>query len=537
MSNDVQLRYQEIPQNKLQAKIITNWSLNDWILLAIGAALVILSYRWFGIQTTIMVAILVFFPLLRFSQGYGRLYREGAIACRNLYIIVVLGGVLWQARDKSIWIRRWLRGRTPAFPLNLTRVEATIGDKVERFGLIQQTDRPYDHVFIGAGGGAFASLDLNLQMNAVGELADIINREILQSDLKVGNSYLRITGPYNPNKLLVYFRRSMNPFIARPEKFVITDEKKREFAERMLQNAEALRPAMSRAGGATNWFMIVLTIKRPWSLRFRRKPKLSSKELYDLPILELGRSLVDSLQSSTLLGMKNVHCLSLPELAYMARSAWDVTNLNDYFDAQISGEIPLTDEQIDEWRKANPKKDVNIVLKAWPQKRVVISSKHNYIRVDDTWISMLRVVELPKRMRSDQALALHSRMPPGLWTRQAVVAESVSGRAETNQLVIGTSALMNLQSAFMANRVVENPFLNMKKRELSKQTETISAHSLAQHFNMIVPILASSEEELLTQRKIVRGVLNALQLRAVVVEGAYLQREAFISGAFGINRL
>lgn len=546
MSDEIVFRYQEIPQQKLQAKIFTNWSSNDLIVLAIGTALVILSFMFLTIDTTMMVVVAVYAPLIRFSKGYGRLYSEMYLTYTSWYVNTLLGGVWWQKeRDKS-WIRRLLRRlHGVAIPLRFARVSSEFNGVLERFGLLQQTDRPYDFLYVKARGGAFASLDQSVQADAVSELANIVNAEIIQSDLKVGSSYLRITSPYNPNEVQDYLLTSMNPLYSRPELFVPGDKGQQEFVDRMRANANFLRPAMTKMGGASNWFLIVLSIKRPLAFRWaqfiarltRRDLKLNSEKIYDLPILELGRSLVETLSHSTLLELRDTHCLTLPELGQMVRSSWDIANMPQYFQEQAEGIIPTTDEQIDEWIRQNPGKDYASYLKAWPQKIIKTSKKDNYIQMDDTYISTLRVTGLPRRMRSDQALSIHSRIPPGMWTRQAFVAESVKGRVETQQLVYGTSLLMNLQQAFMSNRMVEDPFIRDKKNELAKQTDMISAHSISQYFNGVYPVLATSPEALRDHRKKLRGILSNVGFKTEIVKGSVLQREAGITGMLGINRL
>ena len=542
--------YQEIPRNKLQSKVLTNWSKPDIWVLVTSFVCVIAAWVLLHPLVALIAATIVISLNFRSAKSYGRNYDEMKESIRGLYITGMLGGILWQAEDTSKGLARWLRrkgffiGRGNVIPFSFAQVEAVIDEKVEKFSLLRQTDRPYDQLFIASEGGVFASLDVNQQQRAVDELATLTNQIIAQSDLKVGISYVRMTGPYDPSKIADHLRTNMNPIIAQLEKFAL-DPAKKAWAERMKVNANQLRPAATAAGAAKAWYLIVLTIKRGKEWKKAQKGKLSDKQLYELPLVELGRSMVETLQSSATLELTHVRCLGLAELAMVVRCSWDVTSIGEYYMQLASGAIPRTDEEINvlreklvaEYGKERGEEYVGYALRAWPEKLIAVSRDEGYVRMDDNYIGTLRVTRLPERIRADQFLALHYLMPKGMWTRQAMVGQSVSGDSETKQLIFGESALINWNNASRGGRIVTDPRYLRRRRALSQQAQQVSASSVSQHFNMLLPIVASSPTEFKLNHKRVKAAFNARGFHAELVRPPARLLSAAISGMLGANRL
>lgn len=542
MANTDAITYQNIPSNKLQGKSLTNWSAPDIWVLSVSILIVIAALVW----THPLLSLTLTFSLgalnYRFSDGFGRNYDELIAGVRGWCIVTILGGVLWEANDTSRSFVGFLRrssvilGRKKPIPLSFVRVQATIDEETVRFSLIRQLDRPYDHMLIAADGGAFANLDINQQQHAVDTLAELTNTTIAQSDLKVGFSYLRMNGPFDPTRIVGYLRSNMDPVIAHFNKFALEPET-RDWAERMLRNANYLRPVATKFGGAETWYLIVLTIKRGKEWDQAQRGKLSSKQLYELPIVELGRSMIESLESSSILKLANVRCLSLAELATVVRCSWDVTGINDYYQRRAAGEIPRTDEEIDEMLEKHGEAYVSEALRALPERRIEISREGSYARFDDNYIATLRVTRLPQQTTAAKFMSLHYLAPGRGWTRQAMVGQSVSGDTETTQFILGESALINWHNATRGKRIVSDPRYVRQRQALSQQAQQVSAHSVSQHFNFLHVVVASSPSELRLQWKQRRAALIASGFQAEIVTPTYRILDAAISGMLGINRL
>lgn len=556
--------YQDIPQPKLQTKQLTNWSVKDIVMASITVAVVGASLIFLGVWGCLLFTVILVPLNIRTRHGYGRMYSEIVTGVKSFLRDTLHKGVWWEANDTSgSHFARYLRQHHTAIPLRAGRVQATIDGKLERFSLLHQLDRPYDHFLITARGGAFVNEDINQQARLVSELADRTNQVIAQSDLKAGISYLRITSPFDPAEPTAMMRESLNPIVAQPELFDL-DTDTLEWAKLMHQVADEIRSTAAANGAAEMWSLIVITIKRSVATwRSAGKGALNDEEVYDLPIVEFGRSLVDSLASSTTLGLQDVHCLSLPELASVVRASWDATGIQKYMLARDRGEIPRTDEEVDavlayfeaeaqaeaaQARKAKDKArilaegktkgaaEVDRLLQMWPQKCVKTSLKGDYLQFDDNYIGILRITQLPDKVRSDTVMALHYVAPTGRWTRLAMVGQSVSGDTETQQSIVGESALINFQRAWFKNRVVQNPKFAKKQRELALQTQQISANSVAQYFNGFYTVVESSPRRLHLALKEAKASLNNSHFKCEQVEGSARLIDIGVSALLGTNR-
>lgn len=524
--------YQTISRPKLQAKVFTNWSRNDVVVVVLSCLVIVGSWVWSGLFSSLIEIPVALMLLFRSPSGYGRMYSEVYAAYRSIQLDDKLGGVIWQQSSKA---------KKAPIPLQFSQIEAVIEGKTERFCLLQQLDQPYDHLYIAADGGAFADLEVNEQASAVNTLATITNFAILRARAelrrKIGISYLRINGPYDPSQLAVNLRAGMDPTIVSPEQFDL-DEGTKEWVRWARENSNQLRATATSSGGATNWFLIVLTIKRSRAWNSAKKGSLSSRQLYELPIVELGRSMVESLSSNSALGLRNVRPLGLAELASVVRSSWDVgPGINRYYTDRAKGLIPTTDEEIDAYRLEHGEEGINEFLQAWPTQSIVTTKEDDCLIMDGNWISTIRITKLPENVRSDQFLALQYTDKPGRWVRRAMVGQSVSGDSETNQLILSASFSTNFNNAFFGNRIVQNPKFTRKQRQLAQQTWEISANSVAQLFNDLLVVVSPSREETLASRKDVMGTLESAGFRCEVVKASARRLDAALSGSLGINRL
>ncbi len=543
--SDVPIVYsQEIPDNKLQARTFSNWSIQDLWFLLVCSGLCYLAYRIYPLSMALVILItcVLFF---RFPTGVGRLYREVWLEMVGSYIDGVLGGVLWQADESKREKRfaKYLRGRKSAIPTEFTQISALIDGVVERFGLLQHLDRPYDNLFIKASGGNFSVMGNASESRGVTLLASVTNSSILQNtDMKVGSSFLRITAPSNPFKLSGTLRRKIDPMIQFPEKFDLSDKDKK-YVEWQRANLNQWQPAIDAMGGAMDWQLIVLTIKRSRATRIRRKTiSPNNKQLTNLPIIELGRTLVQDLKNAPSLGLKDVHVLSLAELAEVFRVSWDAFGTRQYFEDKSKGYIPTTDEDIAnfiEEHKGSKNLDrlLDEYLQALPRKIVKIHRKQKCVQFDGSYISTIRITRLPESSRVDQFRELQYRLSQYGWIRRAMVAESVNSDKETRQQLIGQSALINIQETMNKGKIVRDPRLERNRRKKEQQTNVISSQSIAQLFNylwtVVCPDLESTEK---AHREII-GILRSAGFKAKVVSQPALLVDAALSGLMGTNRL
>jgi hypothetical protein len=541
--------YKEIPDNKLQARILTNVSPTDWWVVGFSFMIMIASAIWaYKLSgSTVPMIMLCLFEMsvlaglmFRMRDGFYRMYGElyyGGIAYSKHSIF---GGVWWFANDHSRWFVRWLRDRNgtrPALPINFTVINAVIEGVTQRVAVLRELDRPYDHVYFTAEGGSFVTHDPTMQMKLVDVLASLTNRAVSMANLKLGITYLRVLSPADESQFAGFFGTNMSPIIGRPELFKL-DKDTEEWAADMREMANELRPAMRQFGAARSIAVIKLTIKRDRKFwRRARGGKFSNEELYDLPVVELSRAMAEALKSNSLFAFQNVKVLGLADLAEMMRCALDVTDIQQYYADRQSGLIPKTDDEIDAIVEREGVAGLNARLQCFPRESIVIGPQGKWMRIDNTYFSVLRVKQMPIRARADQFLNIHYLAPTGVWTRIATVGQAVSGSTETRNLIIQSSAMANINQAFFANRIVDDPRRRRKHQQVTSQTEEISANTIAQFFNILIVVAASSERSALKQRReMMASMLDAGFVTHEIDDVTHIQN-AVLSGVLGVSRL
>jgi hypothetical protein len=538
IQDESKVAYQSVPQPKLQSKLFTNWSFHDRIMIVVIGAFTFTGWLWGELVGVALVGFVLLPLLYRAPTGYGRLYSEIATWFRGYIIMHLLKGVIAVRDDDSNWFIRMLRRRFAAVPFRIGRIQAEIDGQVERFAVLEQTDRPYLHLFAAASGGAFASQDVNLQTESVNELARLCNLTATESDLKVGISYLRMTGPFDHTIVNSYYRWAMNPLIASKESFKIEDERLSKWIDWQRSNFEKLIPTAIRYGASLPWYLIIITIKRTSEWDRASSGKLDNDRLASLPIIELGRSLVSNLGNSSQLNLDGLHILTLPELSHMMRAGYDVVDISKYYARRSQGLIPMTDEEVDQIRAKHGDAEVDKRLETWTAiDSIEVSEKDSFVRLGKNFVSTLRITQLPPVMRTDKIMGLHFLARVGQWTRMAWVGEAVKGSSEMNQALVAASAEANVMSAFASRRIFQDPRKLRKTRQLLAQSEEFSYHSLTQHYNVLYPIVASSQKELLKARKQLKGELENQKFKVEIVHGAARQIDAAYTGMFGVNRM
>lgn len=550
MSEPTSHVYQDIPNNRLQAKQLTNVSSLDGWFTVVAVLIMVSTAVWLykvtgesNTPTFYVLGEMIFYAALmvRLRDGFGRLYDEIATGMWMAIKIPLLGGILWQAEDTGRWFTRWLRdrnGKRPTLPFDFGVIEAVIDGQVRRVAMIREIDRPYDHVYIAVRGGSFATHSPSRQSQLVNSLAEIANRTVAQANLKLGISYLGVVGPSDETDLEGFLGANLNPLIAHPDLFDVPDEGTRRWLESARESLNELRPAARAFGASRRFSVIEIVVKRnrkQW--KQAQRGKLTDDQLYELPIVELSTNMAASLRSNSLFEFDEVKVMGLADLAEFVRCARDVSSIQDYYRARRAGSIPSSDEEIAAYIEQYGVAGLKEHLQCWPQNSIEIDRAGKWLRIDNTYFAALRISQLPKRARPDQLLALQHRTPTNVWLRSAIVGQSVSGATETRNLIVQSSFVTNFNNAFFSGRVVEDPRRRRRKHELEYQTESASAHTIAQFFNIVYVVAASSARDALKQRSELRADLLGTGFVADEVNEASRVQNVVLSGIYGINRI
>lgn len=544
MSDPSVVYSQDIPDNKLQGRTLSNFSLPDLAFTIVSAGFIYLAFQLLPLAA-IFVALLAVILFFRPPKSVGRMYRQVALELKGNYIEGALGGVLWQA-DESVREKRfakYLRGRHSALPYEFAQVKAVIDGKLERFGMLRQLDRSYDILFLKARGGNFANMGNSDESRGVSLLTSVMNSSTLQNtDMKVGSSYVSITTPSNPYQLSTNLRGKIDPIIQFPEKFDLSDDDK-EYAKWQRENIDEWLPAIATIGSKQSWQLIAVTIKRPFKTRLKLKvANITNQQIVNLPIIELARTIVEGLQNADSLGLTDIHAVGLAELAEINRAGWDPFGMSKYFELKAKGLVPTNDDEIDafiETHKGNPElpRLLDGYLQAHPSRIIQIHKNQKCVQFDDNFISTIRITKFPETIRADQVRMMLYKLSRYGWIRRSMVAESVSADKETRMSLIGQSALINVEQAMNNKKIVQDPRLARRRQKKQDQTNVISSQSIVQLFNYLWTVVCPNlESSVIAQREIV-GYLRSKGFDAKVVSQPALFIDAAISGMYGVNRL
>lgn len=517
--------YTTVLNNKLQGRSRDNWSLNDLIALVICLLLSTLSgvliamwaeSAYTGLLTGFATAgILYLLVLRRSSRGYGRGYRA-----YWLWAMSKKDHIHWKADDPKY----------PAQLKNLPDIQYLAPDEnaPHRIALLHHADRGYDQLYIRATGGAFASTDVHGQNRLVAELEKTLSMVLSMTDLHAGVASLRVIAPADMDAVKTYTAQFGDPTIFAEGIFrerAADTELSRWFREVYDDMITEVQGHLA----ADNWGLIVLTIRRQRRQWHKvKKGKATRQQIYELPVFDLGLSLVEALQESSL-NLANIHILEAHELFLLCRCSWDVYGISEFYNKY--SEIVkkhLKDKDLMQQLRSE--------LSCWPE-HVVQTHDNDVVQWDDNYLVVMRVEQIPRLLRADTSLALHYEVSGKFWTRHYHGGEVVSGATETIQLMVQQSWRMNLEEALFGRLLVRHPQLARKARALKEQTDLVSAVAIAQLSNNFWATVAASPVEARKQARKMMATLAPKDYRASIVKLSTLHVDAVLTASLGASRL
>lgn len=545
----------QIPNNRLQAKNLSSWTSVDVKLTVLMALMFVVGITWarqfsdgwawgVGIGSVLLYTLMI----IRTRAFYDRLYRYILSGMSGLIRVrLIQKGVLWQENDQSSWFVRLLRYGTlkkgvdssVVWPFRPGLVEGVVGGKKFSYGLLRQKDLPFDHLVIRSSGAACVGEDPNRQTEFVNELAAILNKIAAISSLKVGLSMVRLTSPADMTPLKGYIATAVDPTIALTHLFEL-DEAQESVVDYLGQVMASTIPELQRYGATTNWYLIVVTIKRDSSSKRALSGKMSNRQIANMPVIRLGQSLSEALKRSPILQMHDAHCLGVAELSSLLRAGWDIASIHEHNEAKFRGDVPGDDENFIE-RIEGKNQTYPEVSQAFPQKVISVHQGESipwYLRIDDNFIATLRFEQIPKdQSHVAQFLALHFETPLSVWTRMSEVGQSVSGEMESKLLYHQRSLLENFDRVVSGRNVLADPAKKLRRRRDAQTNEAIAAHSVAQHYHKLCSVVATSIEELEDAVHELKGVFESRGFNANLVPDPERQLDAFVTATYAINRM
>jgi hypothetical protein len=529
----------------LRHPFLSNWTVGDVVVLMGTSTMFVVMLSSLSFIYTLSFGL----PLLAFNLRwqYGRVWWELYCALFvDAYIFFGLGDTLYLAssEDDSGAVRRFLRQkryRRPknryVWPIKHTVVEA----QGERYGIIQQLDRPFDHIPVRGRGSDVSAFNHDRQHEESNRLAyniDQVAATAAEDGLKMGMSYVRLTRPSNSFKAETYFALNGQPLVFDTNRFVVDDKMAATMA-RLRKNADQITAAQRANGAAETWQLAVATIKRTGEMEKAAQGKLDDPRLYDLPLIELGRQVVDAI-SGTGMRVRDVHCLGYLELCQLIRGSYDVTNLS-FHDSRYGDNIELvTEEDAADPNSPYGPEDIGTLKDPFPvapHQSIVVGN--DFICLDGNWISTLLVTRRREIFHvSEVQEVYHYRAPRGIWSSAVSAGQTISGSMATNVLVYQQRATSGIRRGlFGGPQPIEHPNARKRRQSLSQQAELLSQSSLAQQFNDVLAVAAPSREAMVKGRSQLLGTFRNNGYKCRVIRGRSRQLDAAITGTLGIHRL
>lgn len=477
---------------------------------------------------------------------YGHMWYDLGLFLQGGYIRFVLGGKLWvnPAHDDSSAVVRWLRQKRYrraekryVFPIR----PAVVAARGSQYGIIQQVDRPFDHIPVRGHNSDYSSLDSYAQDYASMTLAHNIDRVSMQAreqwGLKIGISQARLNRPMNEMRISEYFAANGQPLVFAHEQFDMPPEM-RVVMQGLRDSADQIIPTMQRYGVVDSWQLLMPTVKRTREMKKAVNNKLDEESLYDLRLVQMGRMTVQAIDDCGM-NVRNVHCLSYIELCQLICAGWNVRDLS-FLNYPVDWEIEVvTQDDVDDPTSHYVAGDLGTVKEpfpVYPTQEIRVYS--DCICMDGNWISSFMLTRQPEQFHnSDVQRAYHDESPAGVWSSMASAGETISGAIQTNMLVYGQRLGNAVGSWWNPDPDIEHPKKRRKRQALQSETEVLSMASLAQRFNDVGTVVAPTREAMVRNRSTVMASLQNRGYKCRLVRRSALQMAAAITGIYGINRL
>jgi hypothetical protein len=526
------------PRNRLRRPFFTDWTAGDLIVLAVTVTTVIVMIVQIGFFGALVLGIPLLFLNFRFT--YGRGWNEVAAIFKDLFIIMVLRDTLFLAHDQdhSPWPIRWIRQKRYRRPVNryvLPIRHMVVEAQGVQYGIIQQLDRPYDHLPVRGRGSNFSSYDGNRQYATSSTLALQVDQVAAQTDLRIGVSYVRMTRPVNTYNTALYLALNGQPLLLDPDKFEL-DEKLAMVAKQVQKGADEIFATQRQNGVAETTPAAVITIKRTRDMEKAVKGKSSDEMLHELKIIELGRLMVDAIRNSGM-NVRDLHCMSYGELCQFIRGGYDVTELSFHEGVpNASVEVVTREDVLSGKYDREEMGAVKDPFPVMPTHSIVVGD--DFLCMDGNWISTFRIVRNLERFHVSKIQSVyHHSSPAGVWSSMSSVGETISGEAETRTLLYRQSLEQSVAGASPFQRVIANPKKLRWRNKINQQAMEMSASSLAQQYNDVICVVASTKKEMIANRNKMIGIYRANGFSCAVIKGRCRQIDGYLTGAYGVNRL
>jgi hypothetical protein len=297
-------------------------------------------------------------------------------------------------------------------------------------------------------------------------------------------------------------------------------------------------PTHRAYGVSDSWQLMLPTVSRDRKMKQAEQGKLKEQELYNLRLLEIGRMMVGAINDSGM-NVRNVHLLGYLELCRFLRAAWCINDLA-FLEHRGADEVVLvTQEDVDDPESPYGPEDIGAIMDpfdVFPTKEIRLYQ--DCMVMDGNWISSFMITKQREFYHTtDVQRHYHDEAPRGVWSSMASAGDTISGRTETNMLVLKQRIYDGFGSWLNPNPGIEHPKRRRKRHALQSETEELSMVSLAQRYNEVGTVVALDRQTMTDQRAKIMSNLESRNYKCALIRHASLQMPGFITGAYGVNNL
>lgn len=539
--------YFRVIRRKLVGQSFDDWSVGDKWVLFIGALISILfalpsfqTDNGFGYIIAFAGLGVVGFLLLRLNNGWARQYQE--IGLRRRHKAILREAKKHQAEDPT-W-PLYQGGDTNTSPpvdsheeykapitQSVIVVRDEFGNK-QRIPVLSHLDpeNPCDYIYIRVKGGRFVDNDNEAQALAIHELASIVDRTLLLTELKAGISPVYIRAPHNVHEDYRYYEDRGNPLLTSDD-YEILDPTMAALVERLQEDSNQYASMVRAYGMVTDWSLFVITIHRDKKTsRMMANQEVDEDALYNLPVLMLARGLVDRLSSSPVLRYDSVDIVKEHELCILVRQAWDIAGIQGFYETIAQKQRAFDDGLITEEQFAE-----YLWTEVGCLPRTVRSPDKQYMVADGNFISVMRIEELPEYVYPSVENSMLRLGAADVWLRQASVGVSSSASAERTRIYGKKATSANLFTAFLSWLSIVPDFVENQQDELNEQSQQLRQVALVQRYERYSALVATAHARLFQARVEYISVLKGARYKPEVVELTSLHQDKLLAAILGIQ--
>lgn len=528
-----------IPTTRVPDKLspnLMNFSTADkfaWLPLGLMGVLTALSYggKFLGLVTTVLMFVLMY--RIPFGRVITIVAEHVAV---EPWIRLVQHEVQWQA-DR---FRRFAFRRSNVLGLHVTNIGGWLG-------VVHIEGTKTDAIIDIGSGSDIATKDIRRMHARNMELADAIKKVASQNGFRIGTSFLHRRRPADPYAEMEMYQDNCMPAIYAAGTALANEG---ETVDRPLTPDENKAMLMEQLIGAACEGDSDVTQASIWTIerepavlqaaKGKRRRKTAALNPARLVAMQVAATARDNLTSA---GVTDVAILDYSGVEDHLRAGWDVYDLPEYYaEKYLAEDEDEVDDRVDESSDAlastepqpvdteSDESAVSVTERHWPNK--IIKRGYRHCQLDNTFHSVLMIVQQPSEVIANTYFALHTIPVPYL-----SIATPGQAFKITREKFWLSRAIPISEGIVEGTGYRLNPTQQGRAEERERREREIHGSRLSLSFSILVGVAASSLEELEDRVAETERQLRLRGFEPKRITGRTLQIPAALSATTGIPML